>query len=153
MRSIEIPGDETLELEHVVFDLNGTLADHGRLIEGVRERLGLLVDDFRLHVVTADTFGVVDRLTAGLGVTVTTISSGTEKASYVERLGPERVVAVGNGRNDVAMLSLARLGIAVIGPEGASTAALGAATVVCHSITDALDLLLDDRAIAATLRP
>jgi soluble P-type ATPase len=41
----------------------------------------------------------------------------------------------------------------VIGPEGAATATLVAADIVCRSIGDALELLLDDRALAATLRP
>lgn len=66
--------------------------------------------------------------------------------------GAQRCAAIGNRTNDVAMLSAAALGIAVIGPEGASTAALAAADVVCRSILDALDLLLDDRVIVATLR-
>jgi soluble P-type ATPase len=50
------------------------------------------------------------------------------------------------------MLAAAALGIAVLGPEGASSTALRAADVVCPSILHALDLLLDDRALAATLR-
>ena len=41
----------------------------------------------------------------------------------------------------------------MIGPEGAATATLVAADIVCRSISDALELLLDDRALAATLRP
>ncbi len=67
-------------------------------------------------------------------------------------LGPERCVAIGNGANDAAMLEAAALGIAVVGPEGAAASAVGNADVVCTSITDALDLLLDERALIATLR-
>jgi hypothetical protein len=43
--------------------------------------------------------------------------------------------------------------IAVIGPEGAAIATLAVADIVCLSIGDALELLLDDRALVATLRP
>ena len=39
-----------------------------------------------------------------------------------------------------------------LGPEGASSAALRAADVVCATATDALDLLLDPTALSATLR-
>jgi soluble P-type ATPase len=51
------------------------------------------------------------------------------------------------------MLQEAALGIVVIGREGAAAATFAAADVVCRSIGDALELLLDDRALAATLRP
>lgn len=39
MIEIEIPGGETLRLEHLVLDFSGTLARDGRLLPGVRERL------------------------------------------------------------------------------------------------------------------
>ena len=48
--------------------------------------------------------------------------------------------------------SFAALGIAVVGPEGASVEAVQSANVVCRSILEALDLLLDERALIATLR-
>lgn len=38
-------------------------------------------------------------------------------------------------------------------PEGASPQSLAAADLMCDSITDALELLADPRALAATLRP
>ena len=51
------------------------------------------------------------------------------------------------------MLGVARLGIAVLGAEGASAATLRAADVICGSILDALGLLLNEAALASTLRP
>jgi P-type E1-E2 ATPase len=153
MRSIEIPGVGTLTLEHLVLDLNGTLTDRGRLIDGVAERIRPLGSDLRLHLLTADTFGTAGELGARLGLAVTTVATGDEKASLVAALPGSATVAIGNGRNDEAMLREAALGIAVIGPEGAAAAALRAADIVCRSITEALDLLLDDRLLAATLRP
>jgi soluble P-type ATPase len=59
----------------------------------------------------------------------------------------------GNGLKDAPMLRAARLGIAIVGPEGASSAALAAAEVVCTSIIAALELLLDPVTLASTLRP
>lgn len=59
---------------------------------------------------------------------------------------------VGNGANDVLALQAAALGIAVLGREGLSVVALRSADVVCGSIVDALDLLLDVEALIATLR-
>jgi soluble P-type ATPase len=80
------------------------------------------------------------------------IADGDDKARFVEGLGAERCVAIGNGANDAAMLAAAALGIAVVGPEGAAGSALLAADVVARSIADALDLVLDERALVATLR-
>jgi soluble P-type ATPase len=71
----------------------------------------------------------------------------------VQRLGAGRTAAIGNGRNDEAMLRAAALGMAVVGPEGAATAAMLAADLVTNSVVDALDLLLDPATLASTLRP
>ncbi len=153
MRSYHIPGAGTMEIDHIVLDLNGTLSCRGELIEGVAPRLTPLARDLELHLVTADTLDTAGRLAAGLPVSVVTISPGSDKAELVSALGAGHTVAIGNGRNDEAMLRVAELGIAVIGPEGAAVAAVLAADVVCGSILDALDLLLDARTLASTLRP
>jgi soluble P-type ATPase len=153
MRTFHIPGASSLEIQHVVLDLNGTLSDRGELIEGVVERLDSLASDLDLHLVTADTLGIAGRLAAELPVSVAIVSRGSDKAGLIRGLGAHRTVAIGNGRNDEEMLRLAALGIAVIGPEAAATAAVLAADVISHSILDALDLLLDERTLASTLRP
>jgi soluble P-type ATPase len=75
-----------------------------------------------------------------------------EKLRFLEELGPEHCVAMGNGANDAAILEAAALGVAVVGPKGASAAALLAADAVCRTVLEALDLLLDERALRATLR-
>ena len=67
-------------------------------------------------------------------------------------LNPQRVVAIGNGRNDRLMLEAAGLGIALIQAEGAASETLRRADVVCTSILDALGLLRDPRRLIATLR-
>ena len=152
MRTIDIPGDGPMTLEHLVLDMNGTLTNRGDLIDGVAERLAALAGDLAIHVATADTFGAADAIADRLRVEVTRIGDGTEKERLVARLGAERTVAIGNGRNDAAMLAAARLGIAVIGPEGTAASAVLSADVVCRNICDALDMLLDDRVLRATLR-
>lgn len=105
-----------------------------------------------IHLLTADTLGTASHLAAELGLSVGTIETGDDKSRYVASVGADRTAAIGNGRNDVAMLRVARLGIAIIGPEGAAAEAILASDVVCRSITEAVDLLLDDRLLTATLR-
>ncbi len=150
--SVDIPGREGLALEHLVLDLNGTLTNHGELIEGVAERLQRLGEKLEVQLLSADTFGVLAGVSAELQAHSRTVTTGDEKARCVWELGPERCAAIGNGANDAPMLEIAALGIVVVGPEGAAAAAIRPADVVCSSILDALDLLLDERALLATLR-
>ncbi len=149
---VDIPGREPLRLEHLMLDLNGTLTNRGELIEGVAERLAALGARLEVHVLSADTFGTLSVATADLGARVHAVADGEEKARQVAALGADRCAAIGNGANDVAMLEAAALGITVVGPEGAAASAIRGADVVCVSIADALDLLLDERALIATLR-
>ena len=153
MLSIAIPDVGELRLAHLALDLNGTLTNRGVLIDGVAERLTLLAGALELHLVTADTFGRAAELSDVLRAPIHRIRDAADKEALVRQLGPDTVVAIENGRNDAPMLRAARLGIAIIGPEGAATAALSAADVACRSIVEALDLLLDERALGATLRP
>jgi P-type E1-E2 ATPase len=152
---LSIPGKGELILEHVVFDVNGTLAVDGILCEGVEERLAALADYLTIHMLTADTHGGQAAIDAQLGMKAVRMRQGNEreqKATYVERLGAERVAAVGNGGNDVGMLRAAAVGIAVLGREGLNGEALQAADVIAGSPVDALDLLLKPKRLIATLR-
>ena len=135
-----------------MLDLNGTLTNRGELIEGAAERLARLGARLEVHVLSADTFGTLGTVTADLGARVHPVATGDEKTRRVAALGAERCAAIGNGANDAAMLEAAALGIAVVGPEGAAASAVRSADVVCASILDALDLLLDERKLIATLR-
>lgn len=152
MIAIDIPGRGRLELEHALLDVNGTLSDRGRLLPGVAERLARLRELLSVRLVSADTFGALAETAGRLGAEAITVVDGADKLALVERLGAARCVVVGNGANDAAALRAAALGIAVLGPEGASVDALQAADVVCRTALEALDLVLDERALVATLR-
>jgi P-type E1-E2 ATPase len=149
---VEIPGLGRLELEHLVLDMNGTLTNRGRVIEGVAERLVRVRARMDILLVSADTFGTLDAVAAELQLSVRRAASGEDKLALLRQLNAEQCAVIGNGANDASILEAAALGIAIIGPEGASSAALRAADVVCLSVLDALDLLLDERALQATLR-
>lgn len=155
MLRVDIPGNDTLELEYLVLDYNGTLAEDGEMLEGLAERLKFLADYLKIYVVTADTFGLVREYCSRLPVRVI-IVEGTggylKKERIVKQLGPDRVVAVGNGYNDHLMLEASWLGILVLGSEGASARSLLSADVVTRGIDEALDLLIHPQRLVATLR-
>lgn len=142
----------SVAVSRLVLDYTGTLSLDGQLIPGVAERLQELASHLEIFVLTADTFGTARSALAHLPVTVQVIGDGREKSDIVSRMGPETVVAVGNGRNDVPMMKVAALGIAVLGPEGAAAELLACAQVVVTDIRDALDLLRNPLRVKATLR-
>lgn len=150
--SVEIPGRGRLELEHLVLDVNGTLTSRGVLLDGVAERIRAVGARLVVRLLSADTFGTLGDVARELGVEAQAAADGEAKLRVLEALGPERCAVIGNGANDALVLAVAALGIAVIGPEGASLAALQAADLVCGSTVEALDLLLDERALVASLR-
>lgn len=152
---LEVPGRGIRELEHLLLDLNGTVALDGEVIPGVPERLAALSADLTVYLITADTRGRAVEIGERLAARPYRIAPGDEagqKRTLVERLGAEHVVAIGNGANDTGMLAAAALGIAVLGYEGLATEALQAADVVVGRIEDALDLLLHPPRLVATLR-
>jgi soluble P-type ATPase len=155
MLEIEIPGYRTLRLSDLILDYNGTIAFDGKIIDGVKERLEVLLRSLGVHVLTADTFGSVRRELSGIACKLSVIPLENQvraKVDYVRRLGSERAVCIGNGRNDMLMLKEAALGIAVIQSEGGCLQALLAADVVTTSVLDALDLLIHPLRLTATLR-
>lgn len=146
------PGQPATLLRDVVFDFNGTLAVGGALVSGVRPRLRRLARSFEIHVLTADTFGTAARALRGLPLELHRIDTGADKRRFVRQRRARGVVVIGNGRNDVAMMSVATLGIAVLGAEGLVPELLAHATVVVRDVTDALDLLANPAKLVATLR-
>jgi soluble P-type ATPase len=155
MLQISVPGYKDLQLEYLVLDYNGTLACDGEILESVQPSLVALAKELEIHVVTADTFGTVQSRMESSPCKVVVLPRDEQdlgKLKYVEQLGGERVVSIGNGRNDRLMLKRAALGIAVIQEEGAAAETLLAADVVCPSIRAALDLLRNPLRLTATLR-
>ena len=152
---ISIPGGETLEIRHIVSDYNGTLALDGRLIEGLADLINELSEDIKFHVITADTFGSVERELQGVNCEIFKIGLEEQdkaKAEYIQRLGADSVVALGNGRNDLLMLGEASLGIGILHHEGICTETLLASKIVCQSPLDALGYFKTPKRLIATLR-
>ncbi len=155
MKTFRIPGWKTLQIRYLVCDYNGTLATDGKMLAGIAEKIKTLSESFEIHVVTADTFGLAARELEGLPCRLKILPKENQaeaKKAYVKALGAENTVAIGNGRNDRLMLQEAALGIVLIQEEGAATATLAAADVVCPSAADAFGLLLHPKRLTATLR-
>jgi soluble P-type ATPase len=155
MIELKIPGRGTLQLEHLVSDVNGTLAVDGILPDGLPRALNSLRDRLNIHLLTADTHGRQERIDFQLGLKAIRIEPGNEarqKAEYIERLGAERVIAIGQGANDAEMLKTAGLGVCILSVEGTALATLLSADLLVPDIFSALELIEKPLRIVASLR-
>lgn len=152
---IVIPNFKTVNIQHIVCDYNGTIAKDGMVLPEIKALFEDLSKHYTLHVITADTFGSVHAQLEGYGVNIKVLSTDdhtAEKEGYISQLGKDVCVAFGNGSNDASMLSLASVGIAVMGDEGCAKEALMHSDVICKNISEALSLILHSKRLIATLR-
>jgi soluble P-type ATPase len=155
MIELNIPGRGLIQLQHLVCDVNGTLAVDGVLLDGVKQKLSILRDRLTIHLLTADTHGKQDLIDQQLGLKAVRLQPGNEaqqKENYVTQLGARATVAIGQGANDAGMMRSAALGICVMSPEGVAVETLLQADLVARDIFEALDLLEKPLRIVATLR-
>jgi P-type E1-E2 ATPase len=144
-----------LKLQHLVLDVNGTLAVDGVLLDRISRPLTALRDRLTIHLITADTYGRQEAIDKALNLHSTRLAPGDEaeqKATYVSRLGAPQVVAIGQGANDAGMLREAGLGIAILSPEGLARQSLEVADLLVPDIFAALDLLEHPVRLLSALR-
>lgn len=155
MIEINIPGRGTIQLEYLVSDVNGTLAVDGLLLEGLARKITGLGDRLQIHLLTADTHGGQAIIDQQLNLQAVRIKKGHEadqKADYVKSLGADKVVAIGQGANDAAMLREAAIGIGILSVEGIAQDTFMAADILVPDIYAAFDLLEKPLRLVASLR-
>lgn len=155
MLEIKIPGSKALSLKYLVCDYSGTLSVDGVLVSGVREKIRQLSEVLEIHVLTSDTHGKAaeELKDADCQLQILEGEDHTQqKTEFVEKLGAQKTVAFGNGRNDVGMLNRAVLSIAVCLVEGCAIEVLDNSDIMVKSATDAFDLLISPNRLQATLR-
>lgn len=155
MIKLSIPGREKLEIAHVVFDVNGTIAFDGHIDEAIKRKIKTLTAQVQVYLLTADTYGMVEQEMGGTGVAIQKVNAPDEdrkKEEFVEKLGAPKTIAVGNGANDAMMLRAAALGICVVDGEGACSDAVVAADMVVYGWEAVFGLLENPQRIIATLR-
>lgn len=154
MKTIAVPGWGSVEMENLVLDLNGTLTESGDFIPGVFDYLEKLkAQGFKIFILSGDTRGTLKHTFPGSSEIEPVITkTAREKRAFVESIGAERTVCVGNGNIDVEMFRVAGLSICTIQAEGATTQAMLQADIVVIHIKHAFEILLDPEKLIATLR-
>jgi soluble P-type ATPase len=154
VKTIVVPGFGSLELENVVLDLNGTVTESGDFIPGVLEDLkALRAEGCKIYILSGDTRGnLAQTFEHASGIEAVVTKTAQEKRTFVESIGPEHTVCVGNGNIDVEMFKVAKLSICTVQAEGATTKAMLQADVVVTHVKHAMEILLDPDKLIATLR-
>ncbi|WP_175060295.1 HAD family hydrolase [Thermococcus sp. 2319x1] len=147
---MEIPNYGRVTAQTVIFDLNGTLGVEGKVREEIKELLRKLGEKYEIVVLSSDTFGNLEDEFKGMKIKIEKVKDGNEKLQKALKYEP--YIGAGNGNNDVRMLENAELAICVIGEEGASVEALLASDIVVKDVRDAINLLLNEKRLTATLR-
>jgi len=150
----DIPQVGKIEIRNIILDLNGTLAVHGKIVPGVKERLKKLKElGIQVVLFTGDHRNNADKLCQELGITFKKAKSREEKeALLLEEFDPEYTAAIGNARIDNGKFKAAKLAIGTLQSEGIHTEILKYIDVLVPSINDALDIFIDKSALEATMR-
>ncbi|OGP92663.1 MAG: hypothetical protein A2156_04735 [Deltaproteobacteria bacterium RBG_16_48_10] len=154
MITIQRPGRNPLEIGFILIDFEGTLASDHRVHPKAKDKISLLSKRAKIYILTKAGKEVMEKTLGKLNAEVVYVTEGEASQRKLElsnRLGKNRLVAIGNGVDDASMIEEAGLGICVIGKEGSSGEALRKADVVVTNILDALDFLLKPLRQKATL--
>ncbi|GAB6182942.1 hypothetical protein [Thermodesulfovibrio hydrogeniphilus] len=101
MLEIDIPGFGFIRLHHFVTDYTGTLSLDGKILPGVSERLNKIAEFLKVHILTADTFGMAREELRNVNCEIHVLAGNNidiQKEKFVKMLGSENVVAIGNGK-------------------------------------------------------
>ncbi len=142
------------DIKMIVFDLNGTLSNYGRIDLNIRELFNILHQrGIKTVMVTSDQRHTANSIAKKLGVEYVVAESAVDKGNYVkENCKKDITVAIGNARNDIPMFECAGLSIVTLQSEGIHTEVLKYADVVVPSFKDALNLLIDKDTFESTLK-
>lgn len=154
MIEINIPGYKNIRIKNIVFDYNGTLAVDGIPLAKSIEHLKNLNKKVNVYVLTADTFGTSKKYLPD-EISLKIIGQNDQqfkKRDFVQSLGANETIAVGNGLNDILMVKIAVLGVAILDKEGCANPTLKNADLIYKNIIDFLESLENKKRIIATLR-
>jgi len=148
-----IPKGETIEIDTIVLDLNGTLTVKGILQNSTIELIKQLQNnDFRLVLISGDIRGNAKTIADNLGLELYLGSTSDEKATQMQQFDKNKTAAIGNARIDIGTFENAKISIATLQSEGIHAAILKHVDIIVPSIDNALQLFLDKKSLEGTLR-
>ena len=148
-----IPQGETIEINTIVLDLNGTLTVKGILSKETAELIQQLQEQgLRLVLISGDIRGTAKDIADKLGMELYLGKTSDEKAEQMQQFTKETTAAIGNARIDIGTFKNAKIAIATLQAEGIHTGILPFVDILVPTINDALRLFLDKKSLEGTLR-
>ena len=157
MRIFDIPNYGKIQIKNVLLDVNGTIQFNGKIQKKLIREIKKLKSFYSVFLISADTRGNLNEIALKSGIAPIKISQADlaeaeAKNNELMKLGQEETVAIGNGNNDSIMLKNAIIGIAILGQEGLAFETLQNSDLVFSNCIDAIQFLMDEKKIIATLR-
>jgi len=148
-----IPKGETIEINTIVLDLNGTLTVNGKLESSTEKLVKQLQNKgFRLVLISGDIRGNAKTIADKLGLDLYLGSTSDEKAAQMQQFDKNKTAAIGNARIDIGTFENAKISIATLQSEGIHTAIIKHVDIIVPNIDNALQLFLDKKSLEGTLR-
>ena len=150
---IEIPRGETIEINTIVLDLNGTLSVNGIVLNETKaliEKLKKL--RYRIVLISGDIRGNAKQISEELKIELFLGTTSIDKAKQMKQFNKENTASIGNARIDIGTFENSKLSIATLQSEGIHTGILKYVDIVVPSIEDALKLFINTKSLAGTLR-
>jgi len=145
---------EFRDVKYVVFDLNGTVSNYGKIDYSIKELLKILQSrGIKTIMITSDQRNNAALIASKLKVDYVIAKNSHEKGIYITKfLKPENTVAIGNARNDIPMFENSALSIITLQSEGIHIETIKYADIIVPSFKDAINLIIDKDAFEATLK-
>ena len=150
---IKAPNNRVLDIENIILDLNGTLANYGIVSERSKELIKALKElNYNIILISGDIRGNAANIAKELNIKIFLGENSEAKAIEVQKFDPNKTAAIGNARIDIGTFNNAIISIATLQQEGIHTEIIKHVDIIVPSIEDALKLFIDTKALEGTLR-
>jgi len=141
-----------IEINTVVFDLNGTLSEYGEINNETKQWIKRLKKlGFKLIMLTSDQRGNAHEIANSLQIDYHIAKKSMDKQKFVEQLH-EPFFAIGNARNDIPMFRKATISFATLQSEGIHPEIMNNVDIVIPSIANAFHLIADENGLISTMK-
>ncbi len=141
-----------IEINTVVFDLNGTLSEYGEINNETKQWIERLKNfGFILIMLTSDQRGNAHEIANSLQIDYHIAKTSMDKQKYVAKL-QEPFFAIGNARNDIPMFRKATISFATLQSEGIHPTIINYVDIIVPSIANAFHLIADANGLISTMK-